>query len=265
MNKRLLFFLIAAVFLSCSKKEETPAVDLFLGYKVTSVTNGGSVTGKVTNADSVPFAEKISIQRDQAVCGESHLNPSSPGTGSGVQGSIVWLEGIREGKEFAFEKSPKLEQRGCQFLPHVQIVAPGTTMLITNDDAVLHNYHVTTAGTTVTNEAQPEGSPAHEMTLKRPGLHQVVCDVHPWMKGFIMVAEHPYYAVTDQDGRFTLSDVPPGAYKLRIWRDDWHIEELKNAEGRIVSYKWKPDLAQEMSVTVEAGKQVEVNFALSEP
>jgi plastocyanin len=261
MNKIILCFCAALVLSSCSKKEELQETAAFTNYKVVSVANGGSISGQVLRTDSGSYLERVTIQRDQPVCGETHLNPSHPGS-SGVQGCIIWLEGIQEGKAFASTGSPKLEQRACAFLPHVQVVPAGTTMLVTNEDDALHNYHVTLGSETVTNEAQPSGAPAHELTLKKQGLHKIVCDVHPWMKGFVMSSDHPYYTVSDSTGRFTLTGVPPGSYTIKLWRDDWRIEELKNEAGRIVSYKWKPDLSKEAQVLVTAKQEAKIAFSL---
>lgn len=263
MNKLFLLFCAVALFSGCVKKEEeSPAADnTYTNYRVVTVANGGTISGTVVRSDSGSYLERLSIQRDQAVCGDSHSNPSDPGS-KGVRGCVVWLEGIREGKAFGYEKSPKLEQRGCEFLPHVQIVEPGATMLVTNEDDALHNYHVTLGTETVTNEAQPEGSPARELIISKKGLHKVACDVHPWMKAFIMAAEHPYFAVSDADGKFRFTDVPPGQYTLKVWRDDWRVEELKNAEGRIVSYKWKDDLTKETEVVVTGGQETVADISL---
>jgi plastocyanin len=261
MNKIIICFCCVVFLASCAKKEEPAEVSSFANYKVVSVQNGGTISGQISRTDSVPYLERVTIQRDQPVCGESHLNPSHPGTG-GVRGCVVWLEGITEGKAFDFSTAPKLEQRGCAFLPHIQIVQAGATMLVTNDDDALHNYHVRVGSETVTNEAQPEGAPPHELTLKKSGLHQINCDVHPWMKGFVMAADHPYYTVSDSTGRFTLNNVPPGTYSIKLWRDDWRVEELKNESGRIVSYKWKPDRSKEAQVTVTAGQAAQVDFSL---
>ena len=117
-------------------------------------------------------------------------------------------------------------------------------------------------GETVLNEAQPEGAPPREMNLKQKGLHIVTCDVHPWMKGYIWVADHPYYTLSDSTGAFSLSDVPPGKYKLVLWRDNWDVKEIKNADGNISSYQWAKDISKEQEITIEAGKDVTVDFTL---
>ena len=138
----------------------------------------------------------------------------------------------------------------------------GSTIIFSNSDKVLHNYHINHNGETVINEAQPEGAPPREVNLKQSGLHVVTCDVHPWMKGYVWMADHPYYTMSDSTGAFTLSNVPPGKYKLILWRDNWEVQFIKNAKGNIESYQWAKDFSKEQEITVETGKDVVVDFKL---
>ncbi|MFI5265018.1 MAG: carboxypeptidase-like regulatory domain-containing protein, partial [Candidatus Kapaibacterium sp.] len=73
---------------------------------------------------------------------------------------------------------------------------------------------------------------------------------------------HPYYTLSDASGAYSLTDVPPGKYKLVLWRDNWSVEEVKNSGGVIESYKWGKDISKEQEVTVEAGKDATVDFIL---
>ncbi len=100
------------------------------------------------------------------------------------------------------------------------------------------------------------------MVLKTAGLLSVACDVHPWMKGYIFVYEHPYYTITDSVGHFIISGIPPGDYMLSLWRDNWNVNEVKDAEGRIQSYQWGSDFSKKLPVHIESRKNLEVNFTL---
>ncbi|HYM19840.1 MAG TPA: hypothetical protein VEW28_02430 [Candidatus Kapabacteria bacterium] len=203
----------------------------------------------------------IETQKDQDVCGASHRNPAAIGNDSGIAGCIVGIEHISQGKAFLLVRH-SLDQKGCDFLPHVQIIPVGAMMTVSNSDEVLHNYHIRKGDQTVSNEAQPEGSPDREVQIKTAGLLSVACDVHPWMKGFVFAAENPYYAITDSTGSFTISDIPGGDYTLTLWRDNWNIEEVKDNNGRIGSYKWGPDITKKQQIHVEAGKITPVIFSL---
>jgi hypothetical protein len=88
--------------------------------------------------------------------------------------------------------------------------------------------------------------------LNTAGLNIVVCDVHPWMRRFVMVAEHPYYAITDANGRYT----------LKMWRDNWAIDQPKAANGTISGYNWGSDFRNQRAVEVNAGQVDTVDFVL---
>jgi plastocyanin len=258
---------VSLTVISCSKKEQDePIGDEFQlagGYKVVSLSNGGTVSGKVTLDSTDTYLSRLAIQRDQEVCGTSHPNPSDPGKSGGVTGCIVWLDGIKQGKDFAYDANPKMDQIGCQFLPHTIIMQKGKTLVVHNSDNALHNFHVYNEDVSLVNEAQPEGAPPREITsLTKPGIYKTICDVHPWMRGFICVAEHPYYTLTDSTGSFSFAEVPPGTYTVKVWRDNWHIDEVKNEAGKITSYKSQADYKKEQQVVVESGKKSEVSFTL---
>jgi plastocyanin len=259
--RQFLYILVCVVLISgCSKKQEDEPIVLS-AYKIISVSNGGNIQGKVIHSDNRPSTVSIEIQKDQDICGASHHNPSAIGNDSGVRGCIVYLEHVSQGKSFSAMKHT-LDQHGCDFIPHVQAVPLGASMIVSNSDAVLHNYHIRKGELTISNEAQPNGSPEREVEMKTSGLLSISCDVHPWMKGYILVAENPYYAVTDSLGVFTISDIPPGDYVLSLWRDNWNVEQVKDAEGRIQSYKWGNDFTEKQQVHIDAGRAVKINFTL---
>ena len=268
MIKNIAFtFVMALLLVSCSKKEQEESIsDEFLltsGYKVISLSNGATITGNVKLDSSDTYLSRLAIQRDQEVCGESHPNPSGPGNLGGVKGCIVWLEGVKQGKDFSYDPNPKVDQLGCEFIPHTIIMRKGSSLIVHNSDDALHNFHVYNEDVSLANEAQPEGAPPREITsLTKPGIYKAICDVHPWMRGYICVAEHPYYALTDSSGGFSFSNVPPGTYTLKLWRDNWHVDELKNENGKITSYKFQPDYKKEQQVLIEASKDSTVAFTL---
>jgi len=256
----LLIFLVSAIS-SCSKKQEEQEAVYTSGYKVVAVTNGGTIKGTVKTDASQKYLATIETQKDQDVCGESHQNAGIPNANGSVPNCIIYIEKISEGKDFS-KKEFTLDQKGCDFHPHVQVVPLGSPIIVSNSDKVIHNYHINYNGETVLNEAQPEGAPPREATLKQKGLHVITCDVHPWMRGAIWMADHPYYTMTDVNGAFSLSDVPPGKYKLILWRDNWNVDQVKNGSGVIESYKWGKDFSKEQEVVVETGKDLVVDFTL---
>jgi hypothetical protein len=259
---KFLLLTFAVFFLaSCSKKKEDDTGSYNPAYQVITVTSGGTIKGIVKTDSSQKFSPVITTQKDQDVCGESHPNPAMPSASGAVPGCVIGIESISSGKDFS-KREFTLDQKGCNFQPHIQIVNLRSPVIVSNSDKVLHNYHIYYNGESVMNEAQPEGAPPREALIKEKGLHRISCDVHPWMRGFIWMADHPYYTISDASGAFTISDVPPGKYKLVLWRDNWNMDEVKNASGVIESYKWGTDFSKVQEVTVEAGKEAIVDFTL---
>jgi plastocyanin len=106
---------------------------------------------------------------------------------------------------------------GCRFKPHAAVLTVGSTLVATNSDAVLHTTHY--YGPSEANISMPIPGMRIERKLTKPGLYVVKCDIHGWMQGFIRVDEHPYHAVTDASGRFSIEGVPPGRYTLEVWHE----------------------------------------------
>ena len=114
--------------------------------------------------------------------------------------------------------SPKMDQKQCVFVPRVVIVPVGGTVEFLNSDRLLHNVRGGGKENPPFNRAQP-----HARTIaigfKSPEVLRVDCDLHSWMRGWIVVAEHPFYAVTNEEGEFVFENIPPGKYKLQAWQE----------------------------------------------
>jgi hypothetical protein len=111
-----------------------------------------------------------------------------------------------------------LDQRGCRFIPHVQVVPVGSQLDILNGDAILHGVHGWVGRATTFNLPMPEKGERVPAQLVRAGLVQVRCDVHAWMSAYVLVADGPA-AVAAADGSFTLREVPAGTYTLTAWHE----------------------------------------------
>jgi len=195
-------------------------------YEVITVGRGGTITGVVKFAGTPPAPEKIKVTRDVEVCGKEPkfseaLVVSRRG---GIKNAVVSLVDIRRGKGFEVQDSPRLDQNGCRFVPHVLILPAGATFDLVNSDRILHNFHTASAINPTLNKAQPKFKPVMKIDLKKekvlkPDIIKVNCDVHEWMNAWLIIVDHPYYAVTDEDGSFTLKDVPPGTYTLQVWHE----------------------------------------------
>lgn len=204
------------------------AVALFVAsaagaYRVEPVAGGGAIGGTVRFAGPPPPRGTLEVTKDVAVCGASAklANDLVVGPDGGVAYAVVRLREIDAGKPFA-EGQPTLDQRGCEYVPHVVLVPVGMPLTILNPDGILHNIRTAGGGpdgNPPLNRAQPKFKTSMVQVFDRPEFLRVACDVHRWMQAWIVVQAHPYYAVTDTRGGFELTDIPPGVYELVIWHE----------------------------------------------
>lgn len=215
---------------------------LVSAYEGVEVRNGGSLVGQVKLAGKVPEPKTIPITKDQKVCGTKRLAGDLIVSKSrGIQNAVVSLTMIKSGKKLEVPKATllKFDQKGCAYHPHVLIIPAGGAVEISNSDPTLHNIHTFGFENNPINFAQPKFTKRSE-TLEVPETIKVVCDVHKWMKAWWIVAGHPYYAVTDKEGKFKLTGIPPGTYEVRVWHETLRI-------------KTQP-------VTIKAGQEANVTF-----
>ncbi|MBI2456796.1 MAG: carboxypeptidase regulatory-like domain-containing protein, partial [candidate division NC10 bacterium] len=112
-----------------------------------------------------------------------------------------------------------LNQKGCGYTPHVVVVPTTGELDILNSDGVLHNIHTYSTVNPPFNVAQPKFKKIVTERFTKPEIIKATCDAHNWMRGWIVATDHPFVAVTDDEGRFTIKDVPPGHYKVEIWHE----------------------------------------------
>jgi hypothetical protein len=187
-------------------------------YSAIEVVNGGTIRGRISYAGKAPAPRKLRISKDPKVCGETRdEDVFIIGAEGGVRNVVVYLTDARSGKPMA-EVSPRLDQKGCRYEPHVQVVPIHSTVRVTSSDPIFHNVHSFLNGGTVINFAMPpQRGLVLSKTLDKPGGEQLKCDVHNFMTGGIFVAENPYYALTAADGTYEIDDVPPGTYTIATW------------------------------------------------
>lgn len=243
-------------------------------YEVIEVKDGGAISGTVKLSGDIPAPEEINVDKDPEVCAK-HLPKVYEkiivdNSSKGVKNAVVYLTGVDKGKAFvgprvAAEKHGHggvgevpseaasggeytLDQKECTFIPHVQIMPAGGTVELRNGDPLMHNLHSYSMKNSSFNESIPgDGKPVHKQ-FDYPEVIKVGCDVHKWMSAWIVVRDNPYCAVTKEDGSFSITDVPPGTYKLHIWHEAASKGDLKK-------------LTKE--VTIEPKKEVKIDFEVA--
>jgi len=181
----------------------------------------GDIVGKVKYAGKAPAPAKIAVTKDQAVCGKvDHLEESLlVGPDKGVKNAVINVTDPKDGKKMTVASNPTIDQNGCRFMPRVQIVPAGQSIDIINDDGILHNIHTWSKVNTPFNRAQPKFLKKMTFKVDKPENIRISCDVHSWMQGYLVVADHPYYALSDDKGGFKIAGVPAGIYTLRYWHE----------------------------------------------
>jgi len=173
---------------------------------------------------NVPAPRPISMAADP-VCARQHPSPVltqevlADAKGD-LQNVIVFVSDGLAGQTFDPPSQPAVvEQKGCLYLPHVLAVRANQPLQVVNDDPTSHNIHPIPANNREWNKAEPPGSKMEETFAREEVAIPVKCNVHPWMRGYIAVFKHPFFAVTGKDGSFDLNNLPPGTYTIKAWHE----------------------------------------------
>jgi plastocyanin len=200
----------------------------------------GSIAGVVSYANGDPDTA-IKMDADP-VCLGLHTEPVTTQAivtdGQGNLGNVlVYVKsGLPAGASWpAPAEAAVLDQKGCQYHPHVQGVQVGQKVSIVNSDPTLHNIHSHPSANQEFNQGQPfQGMTLDKVFDKVEVAIPFRCDVHPWMASYIAVLDHPYFAVSSEDGSFAIEGLPAGAYTLEAWHETLgtQTQEVTVAEGQ---------------------------------
>ncbi len=243
-------------------------------YRVITVTNGGSITGTVKWSGPEPHLVRFTITKDPQICDpESQKTRDLERLGIGPQGgvanTVVYLRDVSQGKAFDFPQERRfLDQRHCRYEPHILLVPQSAALQMKSSDATLHTIHMDGAATY--NLPFPFPNQTITRDMSSPGLVNLRCNGgHVWMNAEMFVAPHPYYAVTDESGRFQLTNVPPGQYQIVAWHEGWDVLRRETAfdvltEKPVQRPVFSPPKTWEKAVTVHEQDNTSVDFVLSE-
>ena len=187
-----------------------------------------TLRGRVVFEGTPPPAESVEVKSDTPVCGNRKtLSKIVLGADRGVAGAVVKILGLKSAGPLS---EGALDQVQCEFVPHVQALLAGSTLVLTSSDPVLHNSHgFYEDGSTAFNIAVPIVGMEVNKKLEKPGIIKLRCDAgHTWMSAYILVLEEPF-AVTDKDGHFSIENIPPGKYEVEVWQE-WLGKSTRNVE-----------------------------------
>ena len=199
--------------------------------------HAGVIRGVVSFSGALE-AKKLPVTIDQYICGKD--KPSEKlvvGPQRGVKNAVVWLRTPPPGATWpSAPVKVEMDQKECVFVPRVVLVPAGGTVEFLNSDRLLHNLHSVSKENPTFNRTQPRGR-AIPVAFAKPEIIRITCDLHSWMQAWVVVAEHPFYAVTGEAGEFELPNVPPGTYTLQIWQETLGVTTrdvtVASDEGRV--------------------------------
>jgi plastocyanin len=209
--------------LACSKKENTeqssnaPTESAAPAQPATPIdpATAATISGTVKFDGTAPKPSKIDMSQDPGCKGTNEAENVVVSGGDLANVFVYVKEGLGS-RTFDMPKDPVvLDQKGCQYHPHVLGVMAGQTVQIKNDDPTTHNIHPTPKDNREWNESQPPSAPAIEKNFAREEIMlPVKCNQHPWMKMYVNVVKSPFFAVTAKDGKYEIKGLPPGDYTL---------------------------------------------------
>lgn len=184
----------------------------------------GGVTGRVTFAGTPPAMPALRMDSDPN-CVQPGAAASDESVVTGADGALqnvfVYVKDGLGNLRFPVPSTAiLLDQKGCRYVPHVLGAQVGQTVEILNSDPTLHNIHAVPTSNEEFNTGQPIPGMKHTHRFTaREVMVPFKCDVHPWMRAYVGVLDHPFFAVTKADGSFQLNGLPPGTYTIEAWHE----------------------------------------------
>ena len=254
-----------------------------LAYEEVTVTEGGTLSGTVTLVGEIPKPKGYNLTTlpDAIYCGRISdgrgwrlLQPFDAGEDGAFRHVVVRLEDIDKGKPFGEYQPPRIEARDCRFIPFVNVVRDHHDVVVVNMDPAMHDiqaYETSHLGPRVlfnvplpTSTRYPheaglsahfnkhyEGEPVAQTVRMTKGrqIFTMQCGFHAYMESWALVVDHPYYAITDEEGRFRIGDIPPGTYRVTIWHP-----YVRESHEQAVTIKPNENSTVQVAVTAPTGR-----------
>jgi plastocyanin len=199
----------------------------------------GTLKGQIVVEGTAPTPPPLVVQKDAFCIAKKPPNDAIViGKGNALVNAVVYLrvptgQKVDVAPQYAAQMNQPvvLDNKGCEFHPHVTLVRVGQTLAIKNSDPVGHNTNVSLLGF---NQVIPAGAKPVDVKVgvASPLPSEINCNIHPFMKGYVLAQDHPYMATTDQDGKFEIKDIPAGKHEFQFWQESTgYLKNLKLKGG----------------------------------
>jgi hypothetical protein len=200
------------------------------------LANGATISGKANFSGTAPQPKKINMDKEPTCAQKYTEGPFTENVlvnkNNTLQNVFVYVKDGLSGKTFPVaQQAVVLDQNGCRYHAHVFGIQVGQTLDIRNSDGILHNIHPTPKVNKEFNVGQPRVMDTNKTFDKPEIMIPVHCEVHNWMSAYIGVLDHPFYAVTGEDGTFTIKGLPPGDYTIEAWHEQYGTQTQKVTVG----------------------------------
>lgn len=183
----------------------------------------GNIGGKVTVDGVVPKMKPIDMSKEPA-CAKSYSTPPTTeselaGPNNALENVVVYISAGAPDESSAPSQAVTLDQKGCRYIAHVTALKTNQELKIANNDPTSHNIHPLAKINREWNKSQPPGTQPLTEHFEKEEFIPVKCNVHPWMRGYIVVLKTSHFAVTHETGAFELKNLPPGKYTVTAWHE----------------------------------------------
>jgi len=185
----------------------------------------GTVSGKVTYTGTPAKPKPIDMSKEPT-CAKQHPTPVTTetvvtGPGNALEYVVVYVSSGAPDDSQVPAQAVTYDQKGCQYIPHVQAMHTNQELKISNDDQTSHNIHPLAKINHEWNKSQPPGSPPIVEKYDKEEFIPVKCNIHPWMHGYFAVLKTSHFDVSKEDGGFKLPNLPPGKYTITAWHESY--------------------------------------------
>ena len=227
----VLLVCIALGVFGCTKKESDESAEPPAPTAVVDPTTAGSMSGTVKLDGTPPVFKPIDMSAE-AACVQA--NPSAvvpPIVVTGAHGAlanvVVYVKSGLGSYRFDTPSTPvALDQKGCMYEPRILAVMTSQPFEVHNEDQTIHNVHPMPRVNRPWNKSEPIGDPPIDANFTKPELAiPIACNIHPWMRAYMFVFAHPYFAITPKSGAFELKGLPPGTYVIEAWQERFGTQD----------------------------------------